>query len=208
MKECFRLQIANAAGEDLLPGGLEQVRTANPTMDPAGYPNLEQLKEALRRDTPLDLEVCRARVTKKGDPVLIPGTQEAVPDLCGNLAAVLMRKQGMYLIETTWPDKPLGHLLLYDAERKYLMMGRCGSTLKQTTLIPAKNDCLNPMERLKDEFGFDFTTGDVAVIMFNPRKIEKVPLAAYDTGPALQAKTLKRKAYEEAPGHRDNIAAV
>jgi hypothetical protein len=43
--------------------------------------------------------------------------------------------------------------------------------------------------------------------MFNPKKIEEVPLAAYDVGPALQAKALKREAYEEAQGHRDNVAA-
>jgi hypothetical protein len=202
--ECFRLQIANASGEDLLPDGLQQVRAANPTMDQAGYPNINQLKVVLSKDTPLDLEVCKARTTKKGDPVLIPGTKEPVPDLCGNLSAV-MRKEGMYLIETHWPGKRLGHLLLFDAERNYLMMGRCGETLKQTTLIPTADDCLNPMERLKDEYGFEFTVGDVALIMLNTKKMDQVPLAAYDLGPARERKAQKRKAYEDAQeAARDN----
>ena len=120
-----------------------------------------------------------------------------MPDLCGNLPAVLMRKQGMYLIETEWPGKRLGHLLLFDAERNYLLMGRCGDTTKQTTLIPVVDDCLNPMERLKKEYGFDFKVGDVALIMLNANKMDKVPLAAYDLGPALERKAQKRKAYEE-----------
>ena len=194
--ECFRLQIANASGEDLLPDGLQQVRAANPTMDQAGYPNINQLKVVLSKDTPLDLEVCKARKTKKGDLVLIPGTKKPVPDLCGNLSAVLMCTEGMYLIETHWPGKRLGHLLLFDAERNYLMMGRCGETLKQTTLIPTADDCLNPMERLKDEYGFEFTVGDVALIMLNTRKMSQIPLAAYDLGPALERKAQKLKIYK------------
>ena len=86
------------------------------------YPALVQLGEALSKDTALRLEICKARTNKRGKPVLISGTSEPMPDLCGNLPAILMRTTGMYLIETEWPGKPLGHLLLYDAERKYLIV--------------------------------------------------------------------------------------
>ena len=217
--ECFRLQVANACGEDVLSGGLQRVRDVNRTMDPEGYPSLNQLKVALSMDTPLDLEMCKDRTHKKsGKPFLIPGTEDPMPDLCGNLGAVLMRKEGMYLIETHWPGKRLGHLLLFDAERNYLMMGRCGATLKQTTLIPTGYDCLNPTERLKAEFGYDFTVGDVALIMLNTRKMEQVPLAAYDLGPEIiRARDIKaqkkRKAFEQrqandAPVDDDELPAA
>ena len=62
---------------------------------------------------------------------------------------------------SAWPGKHLKHVLLFDAERGLLNMGRCGKTTKQTILRPCKDDCLDPHGRLKEEFSFDFTIQSV-----------------------------------------------
>ena len=76
-------------------------------------------------------------------------------------------------------------------------MGRCGKTTKQTTLIPTSDDCFNPVERLKQEFEYEFTVHNVALIMINAKNMQDVPLAGYDIGPALAKKNQKRKDWVE-----------
>lgn len=192
--ECFRLALANAAGDDFFAGGLEAIRAAY-TLGPAMYPTMTQIADHAAKHTPLEMLACKS--SDKGKRKTIPGTEEKLPDLYGNLQAVLMQKKHMFMIETVWPGKPLKHVLLYDAERKYLCMGRCGKDLdrKQTTLQVSDEDCYDPHLRLEQDFKFDFTVESVYIVLVKTKRLGEVPLAALCDAKLRAEKDLKRKAH-------------
>ena len=185
--ECYRLMLANAAGEDVLSGGWDQVKAVNPDLPVGMMPTIGHLQRTLQSDTPLDLIVCDGN--------------KGAPDLSGNMSAILCETTGMFMIETAWPGKTLGHWLVYDAERRFLLFGRCGDNTVQTTLVPAKHDWENPMERLKIEFGFEFQIKSVGMLMLKTKRLEEVPLAAYEFSPEMkqkmQDKVKKRMLFEQ-----------
>jgi hypothetical protein len=179
--ECWRLQVANACGEDLLTRSM--VDECNPTIDTAMDPALKHIAQALDQKTPLMLQL--------------------KPDLCGNLTC-MHESTGMFMLETIWPDQPRGHVLLYDAERKYLMMGCCNDSPEQTTLQPEPVDLGNELTNLKHQYGFDFEVREVYQVMVKTRRMSKLPLTALKPPPPTQKqlekqrkKELKRKAWEE-----------
>jgi hypothetical protein len=179
--ECWRLQVANACGEDLLTRSM--VDECNPTIDTAMDPALKHIAQALDQKTPLMLQL--------------------KPDLCGNLTC-MHESTGMFMLETIWPDQPRGHVLLYDAERKYLMMGCCNDSPEQTTLQPEPVDLGNELTNLKHQYGFDFEVREVYQVMVKTRRISellltalKPPLPTQKQLEKQRKKELKRKAWEE-----------
>ena len=163
------------------------------SLGPTDYPLMKHVADYVDRTSPLALIQCSARTGKKK---LIPGTQDFVPDLHGNLNAVLSQTRYTYLIESVWPGKHLKHVLLFDAERGLLNMGRCGKTTKQTILRPCKDDCLDPHGRLKEEFDFDFTIESVWIVLVKTNRLAEIPLAALCDSELRAKKQRKREQYE------------
>jgi len=124
-------------------------------------------------------------------------------DLHGNLHAAVLRKTGMYLLETSWPDQQYGHTLLWDAERQFLCMGRTKpGSIEQHTIRPVKGDFSDPAGRLREEYGYVFTVNQVYQIMIKTRRLSEVPLAAYDP-PPLTEREQRKEAKRKAHGTRD-----
>ena len=177
MLECWRLQVANAAGTDILTAA--DVLAANPNMISGQNPTLLQVGQALEHFTALLLE--------------------PQDDLHGNLHATLLRKTGMYLLETSWTGQQYGHTLLWDAERNFLCMGRTKpGSLEQHTIRPVDGDLNDPVGRLSEQYGYEFTVNQVYQIMIKTRRLSEVPLVAYDPPPLTERerrKEAKRKAW-------------
>jgi hypothetical protein len=189
--ECPVLALANAAGEDFVEGGLAAIRRECDLAD-GEYPEMGHLAGYVDKHTPLALIECKGTGEK-----MIPGTKTPLPDLTGNLQGLLMQPRHMFLLETIWPGKELKHLMVYDAERKFLCMGRCGSSLKQTTLRVTENDMYNPAGGLREfDSGFDFTVGKVSMILVKTSRLNEVPLAALCDAELRARKDAKRKAWE------------
>jgi hypothetical protein len=178
MYECWRLQLANATGGDVLTTA-QVLAASGVNMISGQNPTLLQVGQALEHFTAL---------------LLVPQD-----DLHGNLHAAVLRKTGMYLLETSWPGQQYGHTLLWDAERHFLCMGRTKpGSIEQHTIRPVKGDFSDPAGRLREEYGYVFTVNQVYQIMIKTRRLSEVPLAAYDPPPLTegeQRKEAKRKAW-------------
>ena len=115
--------------------------------------------------------------------------------------AVMLEKSGMLLVETEWPGLELGHTLLYDAERNFLCMGRTRQfSHEQHTVKPVNGDFSDPVGRLKEEYGFEFTVQRVYQVMLKTHRMGELSLVAYNPPPPTEAKIRKeatRKAYFE-----------
>ena len=177
MFECWRLQVANAAGADMLKAA--DVLADNPGMISGQNPTLLQVGQALEHFTALLLE--------------------PQDDLHGNLHATLLRKTGIYLLETSWTGQQYGHTLLWDAERNFLCMGRTKpGSVEQHTIRPVDGDLNDPVGRLSEQYGYEFTVNQVYQIMIKTRRLSEVPLVAYDPPPLTERerrKEAKRKAW-------------
>ena len=189
--ECPVLALANAAGEDFVEGGLAAIRRECGLAD-GEYPEMGHLAGYVDKHTPLALIECKGTGER-----IIPGTKTPLPGLTGNLQGLLMQTRHMFLLETIWPGKRLKHLMVYDAERKFLCMGRCSSSLKQTTLRVTENDMYNPAGGLREfDDGFNFTVGKVSIILVKTSRLNEVPLAALCDAELRARKDAKRKAWE------------
>eukprot|EP01043_Picozoa_sp_COSAG02_P078300 COSAG02_NODE_17560_length_995_cov_0.897321_2_plen_232_part_01 len=68
--ECWALQLANAAGVDVCPGGNAEVRTMF-SLGPTDYPTMNQVAEFVDRTSPLALIQCMHRPCRRIDPATL-----------------------------------------------------------------------------------------------------------------------------------------
>ena len=84
--------------------------------------------------------------------------------------------------------------MLYDAERNFLCLGRTNpNSTEQNTVRLAEGDRFDPMMRLREQYGLNFTVKDVYHVMVVSQKLLQVPLAAYTYDPSLVALTMRER---------------